>query len=141
MKIVIGTIRNKPTMVGLEMRQTRWRMHKGRMSPSAAGCWPGGDGGQAVVATGVKERDFSERRAEAGVDLLWLSELKAGEEATLQGFQAGHGLVSRLSALGFTPGARVTMVQNIGHGPLIVKVRDTRIALGRGEAMKVRVRR
>lgn len=48
-----------------------------------------------------------------------------------------HGLVSRLSSLGFTPGARVSMVQNFGRGPIIVMVRDTRIALGRGEAQKV----
>jgi Fe2+ transport system protein FeoA len=31
------------------------------------------------------------------------------------------------------------MVQNYGNGPLIVLVRDTRIALGRGEAHKVLV--
>ena len=48
-----------------------------------------------------------------------------------------HGLVSRLSSLGFTPGARVTMVQNFGRGPIIVIVRGTRIALGRGEAQKI----
>jgi ferrous iron transport protein A len=47
--------------------------------------------------------------------------------------------VSRLAALGFTIGAEVTMVQNFGHGPLIVLVRDTRVALGRGEAAKVLV--
>jgi Fe2+ transport system protein FeoA len=29
------------------------------------------------------------------------------------------------------------MVQNFGHGPLIVNIRGTRIALGRGEAAKV----
>ncbi|MBU1749340.1 MAG: ferrous iron transport protein A [Chloroflexi bacterium] len=29
------------------------------------------------------------------------------------------------------------MVQNYGHGPIIVTVRDTRIALGRGEAGKI----
>jgi Fe2+ transport system protein FeoA len=33
------------------------------------------------------------------------------------------------------------MRQNFGSGPVIVKVRDTRIALGRGEAMKVLVKR
>jgi Fe2+ transport system protein FeoA len=54
------------------------------------------------------------------------------------GFVRGrHGLVSRLSSLGFTPGAKVTMVQNFGRGPIIVMVRGTRIALGRGEAQKV----
>ena len=47
--------------------------------------------------------------------------------------------MSRLATLGFTPGAKLTMVQNFGHGPLIVNIRDTRIALGRGEAAKVYV--
>jgi ferrous iron transport protein A len=51
----------------------------------------------------------------------------------------GRGLVSRLAALGFVPGARVSMVQNYGHGPLIVMVRQARVALGRGEAMKILV--
>ena len=51
--------------------------------------------------------------------------------------RGGHGLVSRLSSLGFTPGAKVTMVQNFGRGPIIVMVRGTRIALGRGEAQKI----
>ena len=94
-----------------------------------------------AVTTDVRGHDPAERRVEAEVDLVRLGELKAGEEATIQGFDAGHNLVSRLSALGFTPQAQVLMIQNIGGGPLIVKVRDTRIALGRGEAMKVLVKR
>ncbi|MDH7487042.1 MAG: FeoA family protein [Anaerolineae bacterium] len=52
----------------------------------------------------------------------------------------GHGLLSRMATLGFTPGAEVTMVQNFGHGPLIVLIRGARVALGRGEASKVYVR-
>ena len=55
--------------------------------------------------------------------------------------QGGRGLVGRLAALGFTPGAEVRMVQNYGHGPLIVLVRDARVALGRGEARKILVSR
>jgi Fe2+ transport system protein FeoA len=46
-----------------------------------------------------------------------------------------------MATLGFTPGADVTIVQNFGRGPLIARVRDARIALGRGEANKVYVRR
>ena len=72
--------------------------------------------------------------------LIRLGVLKKGERATIEGFEAGHSLVSRLAALGFTPGAEVEMIQNFGHGPVIVSVRDTRIALGRGEAAKVLVR-
>ena len=79
--------------------------------------------------------------SEAEAGLLRLSELKAGEQATIQGFDGGHSLVSRLSALGFTPQTQLVMIQNYGSGPVIVKVWDTRIALGRGEAMKVLVKR
>jgi ferrous iron transport protein A len=46
-----------------------------------------------------------------------------------------------MTSLGFTPGAEVTVVQNYGRGPLIARVRDARIALGRGEAGKIYVRR
>jgi len=59
----------------------------------------------------------------------------------VQDLAGGRGFVGRLAALGFTPGAEVTMVQNFGRGPVIVLVRDTRIALGRGEARKVLIRR
>jgi len=72
--------------------------------------------------------------------LIRLSALETGGTGVIYDFVAGHTLVSRLSALGFTPDARVTMVQNFGHGPVIVSIRDTRLALGRGEAGKVRVR-
>jgi ferrous iron transport protein A len=44
-----------------------------------------------------------------------------------------------MAALGFTPGALVTMMRNYGHGPLIVNIRGTRIALGRGEAKRVHI--
>ena len=36
-------------------------------------------------------------------------------------------------------GAPLVVLQNPGHGPMLVNVRDTRIALGRGEAMKILV--
>jgi ferrous iron transport protein A len=45
-----------------------------------------------------------------------------------------------LASLGFTPGTLVNMSQNYGRGPLIVTVRGTRVALGRGEAERIVVR-
>lgn len=45
----------------------------------------------------------------------------------------------RAAALGLTPGVQVTMLQNYGHGPLIISVRGTRLALGRGEALKIQI--
>jgi ferrous iron transport protein A len=55
--------------------------------------------------------------------------------------KGGRGTLSRMASLGFTPGAEITVVQNFGRGPLITLVRDARIALGRGEASKIQVRR
>ncbi len=70
-----------------------------------------------------------------------LTKLATREKGTMLRLRGGAGFVSRLATLGFTPGAPLTMVQNYGHGPLIVLVRDARIALGRGEAAKIIVTR
>ena len=66
-----------------------------------------------------------------------LSEVRSGEDATILLFQGGRAVNNRLTSLGFTPGVRVHMTQNYGRGPLIVTVRGTRVALGRGEAAKI----
>jgi ferrous iron transport protein A len=66
-----------------------------------------------------------------------LSDLAPGEVGVVHKLTGGWGFMSRLATLGFTPGAKLTMVQNFGRGPLIVSIRGTRIALGRGEAAKV----
>jgi ferrous iron transport protein A len=70
-----------------------------------------------------------------------LTQLRESQKGTVADLYGGAGLVARLATLGFTPGAPVTMIQNYGHGPLIVSVRDTRIALGRGQAAKIHVHR
>jgi len=69
--------------------------------------------------------------------IISLSGLKTGKTAIIHRLKGGHGFKSRLSVLGFTPGTEVRMIQNFGHGPVIVEIKDTNIALGRGEAMKV----
>ena len=68
---------------------------------------------------------------------LSLSEIRAGESAVVRDFSLGIGIAGRLTSLGFTPGVEVQMTQNFGRGPLIVTVRGTRVALGRGEAAKI----
>jgi len=79
--------------------------------------------------------------AAAMPERLPLGDLAPGDTATVAEFLAGRGLVARCLALGFTPGAEVRMVQNLHGGPVIVLVRDTRVALGRGEAQKIIVTR
>ena len=70
-----------------------------------------------------------------------LAQLSVEERGTVAELHGGRHFVSRLATLGFTPGAELVVVQNFGRGPLIVRVRDTRIALGRGEAERIYVRR
>jgi ferrous iron transport protein A len=47
----------------------------------------------------------------------------------------------RLENLGLRCGKTVEMLNNPGHGPLLVRVDDARLALGRGLALKINVRR
>jgi ferrous iron transport protein A len=68
-----------------------------------------------------------------------LSDLVAGEMGVVRELHGGSHFRSRMVSLGFTPGVRVKMVQNYGHGAVIVSLRGTRVALGRGEARKVGV--
>ena len=70
-----------------------------------------------------------------------LNALHRGEHGVVATLAAGSGLLSRMACLGFTPGARVTILQNFGRGPLIACVRDARVALGRSEAGHILVSR
>jgi Fe2+ transport system protein FeoA len=61
-----------------------------------------------------------------------------GEQVRLESIRGGKKFVRRLTALGLTPGVELSVVQDAG-GPLLVSVRDSRIALGRGMAYRVMV--
>jgi ferrous iron transport protein B len=69
-----------------------------------------------------------------------LSNLPAGACGVVCQFRGGKEFTGRMAALGFTIGAEVDVVQNSGRGAIIVTVRDTHVALGRGEAARVQVR-
>lgn len=68
-----------------------------------------------------------------------LSELNPDIHAVVRRFNGGKEVVKRLLVLGLTIGAEVIVLQNYGNGPIIISVKDSRLALGRGEAKKVMV--
>jgi ferrous iron transport protein A len=68
-----------------------------------------------------------------------LSELQKGRRAVVRHISGGQAFCNRLLVLGFTIGAEILVKQNPGFGPVIVYVKESRIALGRGEAAKVLV--
>jgi len=72
--------------------------------------------------------------------LIPLSEIQTGNHGVLESMRAGRGLSSRLTSLGLTPGTDVTVLQNYGHGPMIINVRGTHVALSRGLARHLLVK-
>ena len=66
-----------------------------------------------------------------------LVDLKTGARAIIRQLHGGREFSSRLAGLGFSPSTEIVVIQNYGHGPIIVEVRETRVALGRNEANKV----
>lgn len=71
--------------------------------------------------------------------IIPLDELPSGARGRVKGLKGGNTFVSRMASLGLSMGSEVTVRQNYGHGPLIILARDTRLALGRGEARKILV--
>ena len=74
-------------------------------------------------------------------NVIPLSMLSVGEEARLVDILAGHGIRRHLAAMGLNPGTKVTVVQNLMRGPMVLGIMDSRIALGRGMAHKILVSR
>jgi ferrous iron transport protein A len=72
--------------------------------------------------------------------LVELSKLSTGRQGIVVSLSGGHEFCSRVANLGFTPGALLKMLQNRGHGPVLVSVRGAMVALGRGEAARVVVK-
>jgi ferrous iron transport protein B len=68
---------------------------------------------------------------------MQLMELQPGRKAVIRRLEGGRPVLSRLAALGFTPGAAITVIRSSDHGPLLVSLRGSRVALGQGEAAHI----
>jgi ferrous iron transport protein B len=70
-------------------------------------------------------------------DFQRLADMEVGQQARVRRLEGGKGFISRLAAMGFTPGAPVTVIRKNGEGPLLVSLRGAQVALGFMEAEKV----
>jgi len=68
---------------------------------------------------------------------MQLMELQPGRKAVIKRLEGGRSVLSRLAAMGFTPGADITVIRASDHGPLLVSLRGSRVAVGRGEAAHI----
>lgn len=71
--------------------------------------------------------------------MLSLAFLGEGNRARIIRVLGGRGMVGRLTTMGLLPGREVVVVRNQMAGPLIVSVRGSQLALGRGLAMRILV--
>ncbi|WP_367025611.1 FeoA family protein [Methylococcus sp. ANG] len=68
-----------------------------------------------------------------------LDQLPDSTQAVARKLCGGRVFASRLGALGLSVGSHLQVLQNLGRGPILICVHNTRIALGRSEAMKILV--
>ena len=59
-------------------------------------------------------------------------------ELILNRIEAGRRMTHRLTELGFTPGVRFSILHDSG-GPILLSVRGSRVAIGRGMACRMYV--
>jgi len=67
-----------------------------------------------------------------------VTQMKSGEKAKIIQIHGGKGLVTKLEALGIRHGVEITKISGqIMHGPIVLKVGNTQVAIGFGMARKV----
>ncbi len=66
-------------------------------------------------------------------------DLKSGEKGVVVEIKGGKGIVQRLLDMGLTPGNEIRVTKSLPSGPIEILVRGSRLAIGRGIAMKILV--
>jgi len=70
-----------------------------------------------------------------------LTELKPGDQGTVVAVKGGRGMQSRLRSLGLIEGQTLRKLSALAWGgPVVVEVKRTQVAIGRGMAAKILVR-
>lgn len=72
---------------------------------------------------------------------MTLINFKSGDKVRIKFLTCGRNFKKRLMELGLFEEAEVEVIKNDNFGPLIIKIFDSRIALGRGEAQKIYVQK
>ena len=66
-----------------------------------------------------------------------LSTIDQGKEVTLIDIRGGRGVRSKLYSIGLVPGVTLKILNRSGSGPVMIAVKDSRLAIGRGMADKI----
>lgn len=74
-----------------------------------------------------------------GGDSMLLSMAIEGQNVILRDINWGYKLRKRLQDMGLTPGVEVNIVSSNSRGAFIIKLRGTKLVIGRGIAQKLLV--
>ena len=66
-----------------------------------------------------------------------LSRVEPGREVTLIDINGGKGVRSKLYSMGLVPGVILTVLSRNGTGPVMVAVKDSRLAIGCSMTRKI----
>lgn len=74
--------------------------------------------------------------------MIPLALLSEGEKAEIIDFiKKGRSILCHLRDIGLFAGKVIEVLSNQGNGPILLRINDTKIAIGRAMAMKIMVRR
>jgi len=68
---------------------------------------------------------------------MLLSSVNPGENVTLIDIEGGKGIRTKLHSMGLLPGVTIRVLNQSGYGPVIIAVKDSRLAIGHGMAGKI----
>ncbi|MCE1253998.1 MAG: ferrous iron transport protein A [Anaerolineae bacterium] len=75
----------------------------------------------------------------SGAPLMHLAMVSPGETVRLVSVEGGLDVRKRLADLGLNIGESLSVIQSDSQGPMILAVKESRLALGRGVAHKLLV--
>jgi Fe2+ transport system protein FeoA len=70
-----------------------------------------------------------------------LSDASVNDHVSVVSFQGGHHFSKRISDLGIYPGQSLRVVNRVPAGPVVVKVMQGNVIIGRGMAAKILVKK
>jgi len=68
-----------------------------------------------------------------------LSSVEKGKKVRLVSVEAGQSLKGRLTAMGLLPNVEIVVLNNEAPGPFVIRVKDSKMVVGRGMAHKILV--
>lgn len=74
------------------------------------------------------------------IEFRRLTDIGTGSLVIVDRFEGGGAFKEKLISMGILPGKEIEILSSRKNGPVVIKVNDTRLALGHGMAYKIFVK-